>query len=104
VSADGSEVCFSLAKALQLDDTHQVIGQVTRGLHILEKISEIAPQGGDDFPCQPVVIEKCGLTDADGVVDVEVSGGKSGIEGPVGGGDGEGVLEREEDETRNAVQ
>ncbi|KAL4534051.1 hypothetical protein Ndes2437B_g03354 [Nannochloris sp. 'desiccata'] len=53
---------------------------------------------------EPVIIEKCGLTDADGVVDVEVAGGKSGIEGVAGRGDGEGVLEREEDETRNAVQ
>jgi len=104
VSEDGSEVCFSLAKALLLDDTHQVIGQVTRGLPVLEKIAEIATKGGDDFPCQPVVVEKCELTDADGVVDVEVAGGKRGTEGAVGGGEGEGVFEREEHETRNAVQ
>jgi cyclophilin family peptidyl-prolyl cis-trans isomerase len=97
VSEDGSELCFSLAKALQLDDHYQVIGQLTKGKEILDRIAEIATKGGDDIPCQLVVIEKCGLTDADGVVDVEIAGGKGGVEG-------EGVLEREEDETRNAVQ
>jgi cyclophilin family peptidyl-prolyl cis-trans isomerase len=103
ISSDGGELCFSLAKALQLDDTHQVIGQVTKGLNVIEKITEIATKGGDDFPSQPVVIEKCGLTDADGMVDVEVAGGKCGVEGTAAG-DGQGVLDREKDETRNAVQ
>ena len=103
VSSDGSEVCFSLARALQLDDTHQVIGQVTKGLDLIERIAEISTRG-DDFPSQAVVIEKCGLTDADGVVDVEVAG-KGGLEGGPGGGvEGDGVLDREEDETRNTVK
>jgi cyclophilin family peptidyl-prolyl cis-trans isomerase len=96
VSEDGGELCFSLAKALQLDDTHQVIGQITKGREIIERIAQITTKGGDDFPSQPVVVEKCGLTDADGAVDVEISGGKLGVEG-------EGVLDREEDATKNAV-
>ena len=100
VSSDGAELCFSLARALQLDDTHQVIGQVTKGLDVIEKIAGISTRG-DDFPSQPVVIDTCGLTDADGVVDVEVAG-KGGVEGAAVGG--EGVLERDEDATRNAVQ
>lgn len=97
LSIDGSEFGISLAKALQLDDTHQVVGQVVKGLEVAEKMAELATRT-DDVPCQAVVVERCGLTDYEGVVDVEATGpGGDGV-------GGEEALAREEDETRNVVQ
>ena len=97
ISSDGSEFCISLAKALQLDDTHQVVGQIVKGMEVAERVANLATRA-DDVPCQTVYIERCGLTDCEGSIDVEGTGAGEGA------GGGEEALAREEDETKIAVR
>ena len=99
VSVDGSEFCISLVKALQLDDTHQVVGRVVKGIEVVEAVAEVATRA-DDRPCQRVAVARCGLTDAAGTADIDGAGGGAGGGGGLAIGE---TLEREEDETKNAV-
>ena len=80
-------------ESARIDDDYQVVGQTIKGAaDILEKISDL-PTRADDAPTQTVVVDKCGLTTADGAADIEVAG-----EGAAA------ALEREEEETANAVR
>lgn len=65
VSRDGSDFAISLNRALKLDDTHQVVGRVSKGLDVLELLGDV-PCGPDDSPLMRLKIAKCGPTNAEG--------------------------------------
>eukprot|EP00879_Flechtneria_rotunda_P021777 GHRR01022963.1.p1 GENE.GHRR01022963.1~~GHRR01022963.1.p1 ORF type:complete len:234 (+),score=116.99 GHRR01022963.1:457-1158(+) len=65
VSREGSEVAITLGKAMTMDETHQVVGRVHLGQHILELLDDV-PRSPADTPLMHVKITNCGRTDASG--------------------------------------
>lgn len=65
VSRDGADFAISLGKVLKLDETHQVVGRVNKGLDVLELLADV-PCGPDDSPLMRLKVAKCGPTNAEG--------------------------------------
>ena len=90
IKDDGSQFCFSLARSLHLNDSFQVVGQIIKGIDVVEEIAGFQTNVADDAPVVAVAVARCGGTDAEGKVNVEAKEGE--------------IMERGEGETRNAVQ
>jgi len=99
ISIDGTEICITLARALHLDDTHQVVGRVQAGMEVIEKVSAL-PTTADDGPAHAVTITRCGVTDAAGEAEFDVVEDDAGKKG---GASAAEALERDVAETRQAV-
>mmetsp|Transcript_38722 Transcript_38722/g.99021 ORF Transcript_38722/g.99021 Transcript_38722/m.99021 type:complete len:301 (-) Transcript_38722:109-1011(-) len=69
IAMDGSEFAIALGRSLKLDETHQVVGRVSDGLEVLEKLDDMITSEVDDSPLRPVVISRCGTCDAHGTHD-----------------------------------
>jgi cyclophilin family peptidyl-prolyl cis-trans isomerase len=68
VSLTGDEIGISLGRSIPMDNTHQVVGRVTKGLDVLESFSSIA-LNPDDSPTDSIRITKCGATSHTGSHD-----------------------------------
>eukprot|EP00199_Chlamydomonas_sp_CCMP681_P002841 CAMPEP_0119105896 /NCGR_PEP_ID=MMETSP1180-20130426/3736_1 /TAXON_ID=3052 ORGANISM="Chlamydomonas cf sp, Strain CCMP681" /NCGR_SAMPLE_ID=MMETSP1180 /ASSEMBLY_ACC=CAM_ASM_000741 /LENGTH=313 /DNA_ID=CAMNT_0007091073 /DNA_START=26 /DNA_END=967 /DNA_ORIENTATION=+ len=68
ISFSGDEVAISLGRALVLDSTHQVVGQVHKGLDILEGLNHTAINH-NDVPLRPIKVTKTGTTNAAGAYE-----------------------------------
>ncbi|KAK9819272.1 hypothetical protein WJX81_003438 [Elliptochloris bilobata] len=65
ISRGGEEVAITLAKALSLDPTHQVVGRVHGGAELLARLNRMRT-GVDDMPFQRITVVASGLTDNQG--------------------------------------
>ena len=57
----GSQFFVAVAPDLGLTPDFALVGKVTEGFDVVRAISELAPDGGDGPPSQPVVIERATL-------------------------------------------
>ena len=64
LSADGSEVAVTTAKANSLDKTYQVVARVHKGLDMLGRLNGL-PVDKDDQPSPRITITACGISDAE---------------------------------------
>lgn len=79
ISNDATEICIALSRALHLDETYQVVGRVTSGMDVVKRISAVPITAADDKPVYPVIVRRCGSTNAAGTTDYDVveAGGDS---------------------------
>lgn len=57
----GSQFFVAVAPDVGLTPDYALVGEVTSGFEVVQAISELAPDGADDAPTMPVVIEKATL-------------------------------------------
>lgn len=59
----GSQFFVAVAADVGLTPDYALVGQVSEGMDVVRAISELAPDGGDGEPSEPVVIERATLED-----------------------------------------
>ena len=59
----GSQFLVAVAADIGLTPDYALVGRVTDGMDVVDAISQLAPDGGDGEPTQPVVIEKATLVE-----------------------------------------
>ncbi|GAB4816059.1 hypothetical protein N2152v2_003105 [Parachlorella kessleri] len=68
VSLTGDEYLIALTRCLHRDDTHQVVGRVSSGDDVLERLNMLSTDS-DDAPYQRVTIARSGFTNAAGTFE-----------------------------------
>jgi peptidyl-prolyl cis-trans isomerase B (cyclophilin B) len=59
----GSQFLVVVAADAGLTPDYALVGKVTEGMDVVDAIADLAPDGGDGEPSQPVVIEKATLVE-----------------------------------------
>lgn len=70
VARDGLSYALTLARALHLDETYQVVGRVIRGAEVVDEICSMSAKA-DDSPVRQVEVSNCGTTDKDGEIEFD---------------------------------
>jgi cyclophilin family peptidyl-prolyl cis-trans isomerase len=63
VGRSGSQFFVVVAADASLTPDYALVGEVTEGMDVVDAIAELAPDGGDGEPSEPVVIEKASLVE-----------------------------------------